>query len=136
MEEQAVMLEKVSWSIDMKQRFDDELCKIREIRRQKIELADQIPEEPPVDQPDTVHVMIKLPVGTRLERRFQKNHSLKYLYYFIFCHDESPDFFQVVTNFPRKVLPCQPTPDQPDPPTFAQVGLGRSEMLFVHDLEA
>ncbi|XP_023210347.1 KRAB-A domain-containing protein 2-like [Centruroides sculpturatus] len=29
MEEQAVVLEKVSWSIDMKQRFDDELCKIR-----------------------------------------------------------------------------------------------------------
>lgn len=107
-----------------------------EIRRQKIELADQIPEEPSVDQPDTVHVMIKLPVGTRLERRFRQNHSLKYLYYFIFCHDESPDFFQVVTNFPRKVLPCQPTPDQPDPPTFAEVGLGRSEMLFVHDLEA
>lgn len=107
-----------------------------EIQRQKIELATQIPEEPTTDGPDILRLMIKLPVGTRLERRFNKNDSLKHLYYFVFCHEESPDSFQIVTNFPRRVLPCEPTPSCPEPPTFAEAGLSNSEMVFVQDLEA
>lgn len=45
--------------------------------RQKIELADQIPHEPPVDDPSAIRLVIKLPQGTRLERRFSKDLSVK-----------------------------------------------------------
>ena len=54
----------------------------------------------------------------------------------MFVHEAAPDDFQIVTNFPRKVLPCEPTADNPHPPTFTEIGLGKSEMLFVHDNEA
>jgi FAS-associated factor 2 len=110
--------------------------KIDEIRRMKIELSDQVPDEPAADLPDTIRIVIKLPQGTRLERRFFRSQSLKYLYYFVFCHPESPDEFQIITNFPRTVLPCQPTSEIPEPPSFAEFGLGRSEMFFVHNLAA
>lgn len=107
-----------------------------DIRRRKIDLLDQVKDEPPLDSPSTIRLMIKLPGGTRLERRFCKDDSLKFLYYFVFCHDESPDTFQIVTNFPRRVVPCEPTENCPEPPTFEEFGFGKSEMLFVQDLEA
>ena len=45
--------------------------------RQKIELASEIPDEPPLDRPDCVRISIKLPDGGRIERRFSTAHSLK-----------------------------------------------------------
>lgn len=60
---------------------------------------------------------------------------VQYLYYFVFCHTDCPDDFQIVTNFPRRVLHCEPS-DGVDPPTLEQLGLGKSEMLFIHDNEA
>ena len=61
----------------------------------------------------------------------------QYLYYYVLCHEDAPDDFQIVTNFPRKTLECQPSEDNDvEPRTFEQAGLGKSEMLFVHDNEA
>ncbi|KAH6929335.1 hypothetical protein HPB50_026817 [Hyalomma asiaticum] len=48
-----------------------------EIQRMKLELVDQIPEEPPDSDPGSIHLVIKLPTGTRLERRFRRTQSLK-----------------------------------------------------------
>ena len=53
----------------------------------------------------------------------------------MYVHETAPDDFQIVTNFPRKVIPCV-TENGEDPPTFAEVGLGKSEVLFVHDNDA
>lgn len=36
-----------------------------------------MPEEPMPDEPDAVRLLLKLPNGTRLERRFLKGQSLK-----------------------------------------------------------
>ena len=47
------------------------------IARQKIELASEIPDEPPVNEPMAVRIVIKLPGGQRLERRFYKSQSCK-----------------------------------------------------------
>lgn len=103
----------------------------------KIELASEIPDEPPVNEPTAVRIVIKLPEGQRLERRFHKSQSLKYLYYYVFCHPDSPDEFDITTNFPRKVLDCKPAEaGDHDPPSFEEAGLGKSTMLFVNDLEA
>ena len=93
-------------------------------------------ENPDANDPDSVRILIKLPEGQRLERRFIKQQSLKYLYYYVFCHPESPDEFDITTNFPRKVLDCKPKENEPDPPSFEDAGLGQSTMLFVNDLEA
>lgn len=66
--------------------------------------------------------------------RFQ----LQYLHDYVLVHEAAPDNFQIVKNFPRTVLPCQRSEGNngPDPPTFEEVGLGKSELLFVHDDDA
>ncbi|XP_076457146.1 FAS-associated factor 2-like [Babylonia areolata] len=114
----------------------EQLRLLEERERQKEELVKQIPPEPALDDPEAIRIVLKTPNGKRLERRFCKNQSSKFLYYFVFCHEECPDDFQIVTNFPRRVLECQPTADVPDPPSLKELGLGKSEMLFIHDNEA
>ena len=124
------------------------------IARAKVDCAGRIPPEPDKTDPQVVRIVIKLPEGQRLERRFLKTHSLKYLYYYVFCHPESPDDFDITTNFPRKVLNCKPkhlineiglnnstldgaiNGELDDPPTFEEAGIGQSTMLFVNDLDA
>ncbi len=103
------------------------------IKQMKVDLVIEIPEEPEEKHPEAVKLLIKLPGGQRLERRFIKSQSLKCLYYFVFCHPDSPDEFDITTNFPRKVLQCRP---EDHPPTFEEAGLGQATTLFVHDLEA
>merc|ERR1711913_160194 len=98
------------------------------VARMKVDLVSEVPEEPPVGDENAVRLMIKLPGGQRLERRFLKTHSLKCIYYFVFCHPDSPDDFDIMTNYPRRNLPCKPSPGQPDPPSLQESGFGRSEV--------
>ena len=66
----------------------EELERKDQIVRMKIEMANEIPEEPSVDNSEAVRVVIKLPDGQRLERRFLMSHSLKHIYYYVFCHPD------------------------------------------------
>ncbi|XP_015909048.1 FAS-associated factor 2 isoform X2 [Parasteatoda tepidariorum] len=132
-EEQELKAQK---ELEERNKIIEEQKRKEEIQRRKIALLDEMPSEPPEDNPHTVRLKIKLPTGTMLERRFEQDQSLKFLYYFVFCHAESPNSFQIVSNFPRRKVPCEPTESNPDPPTFAEFGFGSSEMLLVHDLEA
>nr|CAD7426099.1 unnamed protein product [Timema monikensis] len=113
-----------------------EIDRKEDIRQQKINSLAKVPDEPPSDDPDAVHVVIKLPNGLRLERRFLPNHSLEAVYYYVFCHPESPDSFEIATNFPKRVLRCLPQEKGESVPTLAEAGLKRREVLFVYDLEA
>lgn len=47
------------------------------IARQKIECVTKVPREPDLNHPDAIHIVIKLPGGERLDRRFLKTHSLE-----------------------------------------------------------
>ncbi|KAI0236719.1 FAS-associated factor 2 [Lamellibrachia satsuma] len=114
----------------------EEVRRVEEIRQRKERLRECIPSEPDSDNPDAINIVLKLPNGIRLERRFLKHQSLEHLYNYVFVHEAAPDDFQIISNFPRKMLPCQPTEDNPCPPSFENVGLGKKEMLFVHDNEA
>ncbi|RTG84850.1 FAS-associated factor 2 [Schistosoma bovis] len=87
------------------------------------------------------------------------------LYYFVLSQDDSPTEFEVQSNFPKRIIPCQPfeesdvedyidTPDnkmdcdepevitdwsrkcQNDPPSFFDIDLTRPEMLFVLNKDA
>lgn len=40
-------------------------------------IRDELPQEPDSDNPDIIKILLKLPNGTRLERRFIKSQSLK-----------------------------------------------------------
>lgn len=115
---------------------EDHSRMLQEREAKKTELRTQIPEEPPAGHPDAIKIMLKLPHGIRIERRFLRSQSLKYLYYFAFCHEECPDDFRIVTNFPKRTLPCEPTDDDLEPISFAECGLGKNEVVFVQDNEA
>lgn len=78
------------------------------IAREKINSILRVPDEPDASHPDAVHVVFKLPCGSRLERRFLKTHSLEAVFYFVFCHPNAPDSFEITTNFPKRVLKCHP----------------------------
>lgn len=54
----------------------------------KVELADRIPAEPAATDENVIRLLVKLPNGTRLERRFKRNTSLKVLAFFIFCQEQ------------------------------------------------
>lgn len=108
----------------------------QEIEQRKDLIRQFLPPEPEPNDPEAIAVVLKLPNGVRLERRFSKTDSMSVLYNYLFVHEAAPDDFQVVTNFPRKVLPCQPTQENPNPPTFAEFGLHKAELLFVHDNQA
>ncbi|XP_030555317.1 FAS-associated factor 2 [Drosophila novamexicana] len=123
-------------------RRDVELRK-EEIARQKIELANLVPPEPPADAIDAIAVVFKLPSGTRLERRFQQTDSILDVYHFLFCHPASPDEFEITTNFPKRVLYSKAAIDAAEcavndivNKTLKEVGLKNREVLFVNDLEA
>ncbi|XP_053211717.1 FAS-associated factor 2-like [Panonychus citri] len=148
--------EKLKKETEERQRKQKEMEEAKQRERLlelKVTLADKIPPEPSSSDPDAIRVVIKLPNGTRLKRRYHKTDHLKYLYYFVFCHEQAPVHFQITTNFPRKNLPGSPPTlentecnetngdfcnisNNDGPLTFESIGLGKSEVLFVHDLEA
>lgn len=49
----------------------------KDIARQKIERALEVPSEPDSADPDAILLLFILPNGTRLERRFRRSHMLK-----------------------------------------------------------
>uniref|UniRef100_A0A8D2B3Z0 FAS-associated factor 2 n=1 Tax=Sciurus vulgaris TaxID=55149 RepID=A0A8D2B3Z0_SCIVU len=60
--------------------------------------------------------------------------SLTVIHDFLFSLKESPEKFQIEANFPRRVLPCVPSEEWPNPPTLQEAGLSHTEVLFVQDL--
>ena len=70
----------------------DEQKKLEEKEQRKDQIRNELPGEPDADDPDVIKIMLKLPNGTRLERRFLKTQSLKvsydrvlHRYYVILC---------------------------------------------------
>ncbi|ESO84463.1 hypothetical protein LOTGIDRAFT_132197 [Lottia gigantea] len=114
---------------------NERLRSLEEKDRRKEEMRSQLPNEPD-DDSNSIRLLLKTPSGKRIERKFHKSDSMKHLHDYVFCHEECPDDFQIVTNFPRRTLPCAPSENNPNPPSFEEFGLGKTEMLFVHDNEA
>lgn len=106
------------------------------IARDKIDSVTKVPDEPHEGDPQAILLVIKLPCGTRLYRRFLPTHSLEAVYFFVFCHPQSPDSFEITTNFPKRVLQCRPGDGCSAVLTIAETGLKNKEMLFITDLEA
>lgn len=52
-------------------------CFFKSIAQDRLDRKLRIPEEPENSDPNSIRVLIKLPNGKRLERRFLKSHSLQ-----------------------------------------------------------
>ncbi|XP_036702360.1 FAS-associated factor 2 isoform X4 [Lagenorhynchus albirostris] len=116
----------------------------RNLQEEKERKLECLPPEPSPDDPESVKIIFKLPNDSRVERRFHFSQSLtvieNYLLFLQVIHDflfslkESPEKFQIEANFPRRVLPCTPSEEWPNPPTLQEAGLSHTEVLFVQDL--
>lgn len=105
-----------------------------DLARLKIDLASQVPSEPPADSSDSVRVVFKFPDGQRIERRFLSTHSLRDVHNFVFCHPSSPDDFEITTNFPKRILQCNSS--NATEVTLLQASIANREVLFINDLNA
>ena len=45
--------------------------------QKKTEAREQLASEPDIDDPDAIKIMLKLPNGMRLDRRFRRTDSIK-----------------------------------------------------------
>ncbi|XP_075065231.1 FAS-associated factor 2 [Mixophyes fleayi] len=108
--------------------------KKRNLQEEKERRSECLPAEPQLDHPNSLKIIFKMPNDTRVERRFLFTQSLSVIHDFLFSLKETPEHFQIVANFPRRVLPCFPTDEVPVPPTLQEAGLSRSQLLFVQDL--
>jgi FAS-associated factor 2 len=57
---------------------------------------------------------------------------LQDIYNYVLCHPSAPDRFEIATNFPKRVLECETDGEK----SLVEAGLGRSEVLFVYNLDA
>ncbi|XP_062520864.1 FAS-associated factor 2-like [Corticium candelabrum] len=89
-----------------------------------------LPPEPEAGSDNSTRVVIKLPNGRRLERRFAKTDSLQVLYDYAFCSDETLRNFVLVNSYPRKELHINPDTNMS---TLEDFGLIPSASLFVHN---
>lgn len=65
------------------------------------------------------------------------------MYHYLFCHPDSPDEFEITTNFPKRVLYSKADVDASEGAanetlnkSLQDMGLKNREVLFVNDLEA
>lgn len=108
---------------------------VRMLEKKKAEMESLVPPEPWIGDPDAICIQLMTPRGVKIRRRFLKTHSLKFLYYYVFCHKCFPDTFSIVSVFPSRLLPCKPREGEYvlDPPSFKDVGINGDVTLFVQE---
>jgi len=79
-----------------------ELTKMKKIQ----DLEKSLPSEPAVGLQNVTHIVIRMPDGKRLERRFLMDSKLQLLRNFIdskTLSERVPDSYEIVTDFPKKI---------------------------------
>lgn len=108
--------------LEQEERRKQEVVEARKV------MASRLPLEPSGGA-DTVVLLIRLPDGERLTRRFSHFHTTQDLYDFVFSHPQSPEEFEITTNFPKRVLARGTS-------NLLDVGLKDRDVLFVNDINA
>lgn len=93
--------------------------------------SSRLPPEPEAGDLTAMQVLLRMPSGHRLERRFRNTDKLQSVYDFAYT-DESgqlPKAFTLVTNFPRKELVTA----SDGGPLLHELDLGKRCALFVQD---
>ncbi|KAG7312241.1 hypothetical protein JYU34_001713 [Plutella xylostella] len=110
------------------QRRQEEEDRKQELLEARAAMAARLPPEPS-DPVTSVMLLIRLPGGERLTRRFGLDQSTSDLYDFVFSHPQSPEEFEITTNFPKRVV-------ERDIKNLTEAGLKDRDVLFVNDVNA
>ncbi|CAH2043652.1 unnamed protein product, partial [Iphiclides podalirius] len=112
---------------DLQRRQQEERHK-QELIQARAAMASRLPSEPEPGA-ETVVLLIRLPGGERLTRRFTLGHTTQDLYDFVFSHPQSPEEFEITTNFPKRVVARGNS-------NLHEAGLKDRDVLFVNDTNA
>eukprot|EP00123_Amoebidium_parasiticum_P011312 comp20643_c0_seq1/m.26731 comp20643_c0_seq1/g.26731 ORF comp20643_c0_seq1/g.26731 comp20643_c0_seq1/m.26731 type:complete len:435 (-) comp20643_c0_seq1:54-1358(-) len=123
--------EKRQREYEERQREMEEARRKEQLKHQRATDFANLPAEPGEKDPDAVRIVIKMPGGERLQRRFSKQDKIMHLYHYVGGQEscEIPDDFLLCSNFPRKEYAAQAQ-------QLVEAGLTGSAMLFVQDLTA
>lgn len=111
--EAAEVLERSKWEEEQRAKEDLEAK------------AARLPEEPAADDPGRVALMLKLPDGGRLQRRFRATETLGFLYDYVDVQKaELAGRYRLVSTMPRKGYEDRDV-------TLAQAGIGNQFVLLV-----
>ncbi|KAL2913390.1 UBX domain-containing protein 10 [Polyrhizophydium stewartii] len=124
-------MERLAREQEESERAEREKEQRRERRKQrKLELAAEMPAEPPASEPNTARLGIRLPSGQRVVRRFKADDRVQLLWNFVETHDLSPldldTEFVIVNPYPRRVYRDMEQ-------TFAEAGLAPSASVVVEE---
>ncbi|CAG2171586.1 unnamed protein product [Oppiella nova] len=128
-----------AYEVSLKVDREKERQRQRRKERTRERLIREIPTEPQLIDTNATHVVIRLPNGRRLERRFLKTESMRSLYDFVFCNNDSPLNFIIRTNIPTRDLSGH-SPQLEDFlvddnwTTLEESGVGHKEMLYIKEL--
>ncbi|KAH6926171.1 hypothetical protein HPB50_015583 [Hyalomma asiaticum] len=98
------------------------------------EQEDCAPDEPSPDDPDGIRFDIRMPSGKWIRKRFFRSQSIKFLHFFVSKQDGAPTTFEIFRDFPRQLLPSEPTEECPEPPSFDDLDLKDTEEAIVFRL--
>lgn len=112
---------------DLQRRQEEEMHK-QQLVEARAAMAANLPPEPALGS-STVVLLIRLPGGERLTRRFSHLHTTQDLYDFVFSHPQAPEEFEITTNFPKRMISRGAS-------NLMEVGLKDRDVLFVNDVNA
>lgn len=125
-EEEERAIRRIQEEEERVEREKQEKIAAREALRQK--LKENLPEQ---TKEDTLSLLFRLPNGSRVSRKFSPNTTIKEIYEFALTCDESPNFFTLVSNFPKRVLPVDGDAHNK---TCVEMGIQNSTTLFVQEI--
>lgn len=82
---------------------------------------------------DSLALLFRLPNGSRISRKFSPISTIQDLYEFALTCEDSPDYFDLVTNFPKRVLPSE---GECYTKTLNEMQLANASTLFVQEIDS
>jgi hypothetical protein len=135
-----------SLEMDKERQRREELALIEQLERKESErlerqaLVDQLeekrrrlPAEPLPEDPVARTLVVRLPSGLRLKRRFSKVDSISSVFDFVDVQEDTelrPGSYQLLTNFPRRVFRAD------DTRSMEELGFSSQEALFVEPADS
>ncbi|KAL4336935.1 hypothetical protein HN51_046717 [Arachis hypogaea] len=104
------------------------ILETKELEKQLDNKEVRLSKEPPIDDENAITIVVRMPDGSRSERRFLKSDKLQALFDFVDIHGAvKPGTYRVVKSYPRCAYSTKD-----GKLTFSEVGLSsKSEALFL-----
>jgi len=132
--------------------LEAEAARLEALAELKVALKAALPPEPEAAEEEgksTIRLMIRLPDGSRLERRFRRTDPVRLLYHYVFTATPPTSLlnFKICTTFPSRQLPghspvlpvegkTEEESEQAMSTSLVECGLDNNCVLYVYDLDS